>query len=66
MTDVIKDQELMPPPSSSLNHEYVMQCDNSNSTINNTRKFIETFITFTVIIFVAFLPSIHTSTYNLH
>jgi len=35
---MIKDEELMPPPSSGMNQEYYLQCENPDSTINNIRK----------------------------
>jgi len=31
MSDVAKDEELMPPPSSVLTQEYAVQLDNLNS-----------------------------------
>jgi hypothetical protein len=39
MVDLAKDEELMPPPSSALNQEFVIQCDNSDSIVNNSRKY---------------------------
>lgn len=35
---IVRDEELMPPPSSSLKQEYYLQCENADSTINNIRK----------------------------
>lgn len=55
MTDIIKDEELMPPPSSAHKHEFVLQCDSSNSITNTTRKFLKVFISFMILILVAFL-----------
>lgn len=63
MTDIIKDEELMPPPSSTHKSEYVLHCDSSNSIINTTRKFIKEFIPFTIFIFVV-LFLLHTCTYS--
>lgn len=50
MTDLVKDEELMPPPSSAHKPEYVLQCDNSNSIMNTSRKFLKEFIPFTICI----------------
>jgi len=35
---IVKDEELMPPPSCSLKQEYYIQCENADSTINSIRK----------------------------
>lgn len=36
---IIKDEELMPPPSCSIKQEeYFLQCENSNSTINSIQR----------------------------
>lgn len=40
---MIKDEELMPPPSSGMNQDYYLQCENPDSTINNIQQ-EETFI----------------------
>lgn len=55
LTDIVKDEELMPPPSSAHKPEYVLQCDSSNSIINTTRKFLNEYIPFTIFIFVFLL-----------
>ncbi|VVC35359.1 Alpha/Beta hydrolase fold [Cinara cedri] len=35
-TDMAKDEELMPPPSNACKQDYVMQCENSQSTVNTS------------------------------
>lgn len=40
MTDMVKDEELMPPPSSILTQDYAVKCDNSNSSINSKYSYI--------------------------
>lgn len=35
---IVKDEELMPPPS-SVKQEYYLQCENADSTINCISKF---------------------------
>lgn len=39
MADLPKDEELMPPPSSAHKQEFIIHCDNSNSLLNNSRKY---------------------------
>lgn len=36
MTDMVKDADLMPPPSNTNKQEYMMHCENSQSTMNTT------------------------------
>lgn len=70
MTDIIKDEELMPPPSIAHKPEYVLQCDNSNSIINTTRKFLNEFIPYAIFIFIVLfwhtLIHIHESSHYIY
>lgn len=35
VTESVKDEELMPPPSSVLKQEFAIQCENLNSSVNS-------------------------------
>lgn len=39
ISNMVKDEELMPPPSNATKQEYIMQCENTQPTINTTGKY---------------------------
>lgn len=52
MTDMIKDEELMPPPSRVLTQDYGTQCENSNSNINSKYSYIYFFVIDILLFFI--------------
>lgn len=61
MPDMVKDEELMPPPSRVLTQDYATQCENSNSTINSKLLIYIFFLIDILFCFSLSLPRINTN-----